>query len=195
MFVEAWRSGQVTRKHTMENIRAENVAEHSWGVVLLLLLAWPHAPAHLIIGAQIHDFGERATGDMPGPVKWGNPILEKEMERLEREHTTNLLPESLCDDFNTLTEAEWAVIEIFDRAEFCISMIREKMLGNRYTELYYKRAWDKMTQVLEKNKPAFWSMSQELWAGIIALRRDIAEHWNGMKESKPQITNHPENAR
>ena len=95
--IESWRNGQVVRKHTMENIRAENIAEHTWGVVTLLLIAWPKCPRHIIAGAQFHDAGERATGDMPGPTKWANPVLEAEMDRLEHDHIQAARPELRWD--------------------------------------------------------------------------------------------------
>lgn len=172
-FIESWRNGQVVRKHTMENIRAENVGEHTWGVVTLLLMAWPGVPPNIVVGAQFHDSGERATGDMPGPTKWANEVLSTEMDRLEQKHITDTMPEHICDDINTLTEAEWAVIEIFDRAEFCISMGRERRLGNTYSMLYFERSLTKLEQVLEKHLETFQKMDPELMLGIRALHHEL----------------------
>lgn len=172
-FIESWRNGQVVRKHTMENIRAENIGEHTWGVVTLLLMAWPGVKPNIVVGAQFHDSGERATGDMPGPTKWANPVLESEMDRLEHEHIQRTLPEHLRDDITTLTENEWAVIEIFDRAEFCISMGRERRLVNTYAMIYFERALTKMEQVIETHLDAFEKMDPELVVGIRQLHREI----------------------
>ena len=172
-FIESWRNGQVVRKHTMENIRAENVGEHTWGVVTLLLMAWPGVPPNIVVGAQFHDSGERATGDMPGPTKWANPVLEAEMDRLEQKHITDTMPEHICDDLSTLTEAEWAVIEIFDRAEFCISMGRERRLGNTYAMLYFERSLTKFEQVIEKHMNSFMKMDPELMQGIRDLHHEL----------------------
>jgi 5'-deoxynucleotidase YfbR-like HD superfamily hydrolase len=182
-FVEAWKSGQVTRKHTMENIRAENIAEHTWGVTFLLMLAWPNVPMRIVKMAMVHDNGERATGDMPGPTKWANPEMEAIMDRLEKEHMVDTLPKHVVDLHRDMTDTDWAVIEIFDRAEFCVSMIRERMLGNRYSEIYYKRGWDKMSQTWEEHRDDFRAKDPALLEGIIAMRRDIAQNWEEAKIS------------
>jgi len=172
-YIEAWRNGQVVRKHTMENIRAENDAEHTWGLTMLLICAWPNVPEHIIKMAIIHDCGERATGDMPGPTKWANPVLGDEMDRLEKQHIMDTLPEHLCDDYKTTTESEWAVIEFFDRAEFCISMARERRLGNTYAMIYMERSYNKMTQTFDNHKVAFTKMDTELLMGMMDLRAEI----------------------
>lgn len=172
-FIEAWRNGQVVRKHTMENIRAENDAEHSWGVVMLLITAWPKAPAEIIKLAVMHDCGERATGDMPGPTKWANPILEREMEQLERSHVMDTLPRHLCNEFLGASEVDWAIIEYFDRMEFCISMSRERRLGNSYAMLYYERSLTKALETLRKHLADFDAIDPELSRGMLLLRDEV----------------------
>jgi 5'-deoxynucleotidase YfbR-like HD superfamily hydrolase len=176
-FVDAWLSGKVRRKHTMENIHAENISEHTWGVVLLLLMLWPDARREIIIAAQLHDFGEKATGDMPGPTKWSDPVLETLMDKLERDHMRTTLPQALYSLIEGLTDPEWGLVELCDRAEFCVSMIHERMLGNRYAEIYYKRAWDKMTQTLELYRAEFVTMSPWLMTNIANMRRDLDGQW------------------
>ena len=109
------------------------------------------------------------------------------MDRLEREHIDAKLPVHMRNTLREVTDTDWAVVEMFDRAEFCIGMIRERMLGNRYTEIYYKRAWDKMTQVLEKNRQEFYARDPELWEGIVAMRRDIAAAWVEARDDKFDI--------
>lgn len=177
-FIEAWRSGQVVRKHTMENIRAENIAEHTWGVVLLLIIAWPNAPARVIKMAHVHDNGERATGDMPGPTKWANPTLGSEMDRLERQHIMDTLPKHLCDEYSAMSETDWAVIEFFDRAEFCVSMSRERRLGNTYAMEYFNRSFDKMVATYQEHSENFEAKDPQLAAGMQALYKELRqEKW------------------
>jgi 5'-deoxynucleotidase YfbR-like HD superfamily hydrolase len=175
-FVEAWRSGTVRRYHTMEAIESNLVSQHSWGVVLLILMLWPDAPRQLLIAAELHDFGEKATGDMPGPVKWGNPVLESEMDRMERAHMKARLPDTLLQLLESVDEVQWGLVELCDRAEFCISMIQERMLGNKFTEIYYKRAWDKMTLVLEQFRDRFLAIPG-VFDSIVEMRRNIDSYW------------------
>ncbi len=174
-FIESWRSGQVMRKHVMENIRAENVAEHTWGVVHLLMMMWPDVPVRVVMAAHYHDFGERATGDLPGPVKWSNPVLEAEMERLEKEHMMSMLPEHIRVVLESVDETEWAVVEFCDRMEFCISMSRERRLGNSYSLLYFRRALAKANKIIEDNREKLGEKSESLWDGILTLRSEITE--------------------
>ena len=180
-FQEAWKTGQVVRKHTMENIRAENIAEHTWGVVSLLMLAWPAVPLRIIVAAQFHDSGERATGDMPGPTKWANPILEAEMDRLEQQHITDTLPKHLRAVISQLSEDEWAVVEFFDRADFCMSMIRERTMGNLYAMIYFERALNKMRETFQYHLEAFREMGDDLTRGMKLLYDEIEQSFRRFK--------------
>jgi 5'-deoxynucleotidase YfbR-like HD superfamily hydrolase len=181
-FVGAWLSGTVKRYHTMESLQEDSVAQHSWGVVLLLIMLWPSAPSRMIIAAELHDFGEKATGDMPGPVKWSDPVLEALLEKLEHEHMRSSLPPFLADVISSINDAEWALVELCDRAEFCIRMIHERKLGNRYAEIYYKRAWDKMTNGLELYRDRFQQMSPKLVESISELRRNLDSSWREVRK-------------
>lgn len=175
--MKAWLSGKVKRYHIMETIHQDLVASHTWGVLTILLCVWPFAPRHVILAAQFHDAGEKATGDMPGPTKWGNPVLESEMDRLERAHIQESLPERIAGIMDGISAAEWGLVELCDRAEFCYNMIYERMLGNRYAEIYYKRAWDKMTATLEEFRSEFITMDPDLITGVAEMRRDLDDNW------------------
>jgi hypothetical protein len=174
---EAWKSGTVKRFHVMETILPNLVSEHSWGAALVLLMMWPNARPSLITAAILHDFGEKATGDMPGPVKWDNPVLESEMDRMEREHMKARLPEHLCSVVEGLSAGDWGLIEICDRTEFCLRMIYERMLGNKFAEIYYKRAWDKMTGVLNEHRAYFQGLDNSLMVGIVDMRKELDQRW------------------
>jgi 5'-deoxynucleotidase YfbR-like HD superfamily hydrolase len=172
-FIEAWRNGQTVRKHTMENIRAENVAEHTWGLIMLLMVAWPNAPSRFLFAAQIHDSGERATGDMPGPTKWANPELGALMDEAERRHMDDTLPKHLCRWLDSMTETDWAVVEFFDRAEFCVSMSRERRLGNTYAMLYFDRSFAKMEATFLDHEDDFYAKDPELLTGCKSLVKEL----------------------
>lgn len=183
-FIEAWRNGQVVRKHIMENIRAENTAEHTWGVVMLMMVAWPNVQANLLKLAMMHDSGERGVGDMPGPTKWKSPILGAEMDRLEREHLEETLPKHLRSYLKDATETDWAIVEFFDRAEFCVSMSRERRLGNTYALIYYQRSFDKMVTTWLAYEEHFKARDPELAEGMNSLYKELREDLNELKEGK-----------
>lgn len=172
-FTEAWRNGQVVRKHTMENIRAENVGEHTWGVIMLLMVAWPKVPVKILVCAQVHDAGERATGDMPGPTKWANPKMAELMDALETTHIYFSLPTHVTDHYTEMSDSEWAVIEFFDRAEFCVSMARERRLGNTYAMTYFKNSYTKMMLTFREHLEAFQEMDVQLVIGMQHLRGEL----------------------
>lgn len=131
--LDGWHSGQVVRKHTMMNLRADNNAEHTWGVIHILLSVFSEVSTRQIIQALYHDFGERATGDIPGPVLWNNPELAKAVEEKEYDYMQeNLVPRMAAIMANYLTAREKYMLEFADRIEFCFSMYREYSMGNKY---------------------------------------------------------------
>lgn len=86
-----WGTGVVKRWHT-EPIDAQSIAEHSWGVAVILMeLAPPEIVTLKLVKAALHhDCAERYTGDLPATVKWAEPRLKREMDRLESKWETEL---------------------------------------------------------------------------------------------------------
>lgn len=176
-YVNCWTAGQVTRKHTMFNIRPEVIAEHTWGVVSLIMWCWPAVPAHVLYYAQHHDFGEDKTGDMPGNVKWASAEFTEQLERLERESQEQRLPPHVMELINQCSSDEKSIVEIFDRLEFCISMLREASCGNFNGRVYFersiKRAKDISTRLFEGDTDSAY---EELYNNIRALFHNISTY-------------------
>lgn len=141
--MDAWEAARVVRKHTMINIRAENVAEHTWGVDHILFCIWPGIPFRVVIGAHYHDGGEYATGDVPANVKWANPGVAETCSTLETTGIRNTLPEHLHECLD-LSDLEKKIIEIADRTEFCFSTYYEIMMGNRHVVKMFRRSLDRV---------------------------------------------------
>ena len=87
-----YESGIVRRFHTLADYSGglqQSVAEHSWGVALILreLCERSGCPLtrDLLFQALIHDAEEAYIGDMPAPTKWRFPELAKEMNAAEEE--------------------------------------------------------------------------------------------------------------
>lgn len=63
------KGGRVKRYHTESVIGHQNVAEHSWNMVLIIDRLWPDASKELIMAALYHDTAEVTLGDIPAPTK------------------------------------------------------------------------------------------------------------------------------
>jgi 5'-deoxynucleotidase YfbR-like HD superfamily hydrolase len=73
--VIAHQAGQVTRYHTNPVVSRLNqtTADHSHGVIMILLKLHPNPSRNLLAQAAVHDSGERWAGDLPYPFKKANP--------------------------------------------------------------------------------------------------------------------------
>jgi len=91
--------GQVKRYHTVQTIRSQNVAEHTWNLLTILFHLEPTPSLSVIKAAHYHDVHERETGDIPATAKWNYPqlgIASNEAEKAQHEkHGTwsELLPD------------------------------------------------------------------------------------------------------
>ena len=68
------RAGRVRRWHTNPGLE-QSVAEHSWGVAVLMYLENPHISPQLLMAALLHDVHELSFGDMPSPIKQVHPAV------------------------------------------------------------------------------------------------------------------------
>ena len=78
------KGAKVKRWHTLTNVKEQTVADHSWGVVSIILDVWPNSSIALITFALWHDVPEFAIGDIPVTAKWENKNLAKELEKIEQ---------------------------------------------------------------------------------------------------------------
>lgn len=86
------RAGQVRRFHTAIGMKGQSVAEHTFGVCMIVyhISDDPSTlPVHLV-DALYHDLAEYWSADIPAPVKWENPEFKKAFteieERIFKEH-------------------------------------------------------------------------------------------------------------
>lgn len=119
----------VTRMHTMRVLQRQNIAEHSWGVAMILRYLYaPALPSSAVLcAALLHDVPESYTGDAPANVKWNNPVVTAEYDRMERtywaDHEADVPTECLTEDERTL-------LKLADSADLLMYALREIHMGN-----------------------------------------------------------------
>ena len=108
------RMKYIDRWGLMNNTRKENISEHSLEVAILahalVLIGQPRL--QIMLDAQraatlalFHDCPEILTGDLPTPVKYGNPQIQKayrEVEQVASQKLLNLLPDDLKEAYTPL---------------------------------------------------------------------------------------------
>lgn len=82
----AFLAGATRRWHTNPRLcgTVDRVDGHGARVARLILLLHPAPSLELVRAALIHDDGEGAVGDMPGPAKDANPEFTAMLDQLEQ---------------------------------------------------------------------------------------------------------------
>lgn len=142
------RMKYIDRWALMRNTRKENLSEHT-----LEVAAIAHALAVISnekYGTQLnceraallgiyHDMPEIITGDMPTPIKYGNPQLKQAYKAVEREtalHLVSMLPEYMQASYRGFfikrdEDAElWKLVKAADKISALIKCIEEEKAGN-----------------------------------------------------------------
>lgn len=118
-------AGRVGRYHTRQLVRPENVAEHTFNVMnLMILLTDGIVSPRALMHALQHDMGEYKVGDVPGPSK--------------RSYTTGQFrvaeDQAVADIFGdgppNLTEWEFLVFKAADNLDGLLKCREELVLGN-----------------------------------------------------------------
>ncbi len=136
----------IQRWSLMRNTAPENVQEHSHQAAVLA-----HAPAVIRNGkfggavdpglvaaaALYHDASEILTGDMPTPIKYGNPAIQsayKDVEALAARKLLAMLPEELREAYApvlTGLDPEVArLVKAADKLSAYIKCVEELKAGN-----------------------------------------------------------------
>ena len=142
------RMKYIDRWALMRTTRKENLSEHT-----LEVAAIAHALAVISnekYGASLnaeraallgiyHDMPEIITGDMPTPIKYGNPQLKQAYKAVERETAAQLvsmLPEYMQDSYKGFfvkgdADSElWKLVKAADKISAYIKCIEEEKAGN-----------------------------------------------------------------
>jgi len=116
-------AGEVQRYHAFKAAPNQSVAEHSWGVAIILTqIAGPADNLFtLLLHALLHDTGELCTGDIPGHTKRDNPELKLLADKIADKFSE----ENLIQTDHMLSLQERWLLKLADMFE-----------GLRYCKLY-----------------------------------------------------------
>ncbi len=166
------RSRYIQRWSLMRNAQTENIAEHSFqtaviahGLALIRRSRYPEAlaldPRDVLAKALYHDLSEVITGDLPTPVKYHDPELNrayKKIEELASEDLLRMLPEDLRSAFRPLltepdetdpyTEEVERLVKAADKLSAYVKCQSELSQGN----LEFQAAADSTLRKLEEMK-------------------------------------------
>lgn len=141
------RMKYITRWGLMRNTSTENIQEHSLQVSMLA-----HAlavisntffngnvnPDRVTVLAIYHDSNETLTGDLPTPIKYFNPSIQrayKELEDVSKSKLLSMLPDEMKSEYQKIlffdeNSAEGRIVKAADRLSAYIKCVEEEKAGN-----------------------------------------------------------------
>lgn len=121
-----YKGGAVRRFHTVPVTSHETVAEHSFGVaVMVLALTNNNASKNLMLAALFHDLAEQVTGDIPATAKWNHPTIKVAAQVAEHAFHTE---HGLTVD---LSEREQLILKWADLLQLMFYCKAQRDLGNK----------------------------------------------------------------
>jgi 5'-deoxynucleotidase YfbR-like HD superfamily hydrolase len=139
----------VDRYHTWPHIRPQSVGEHSFQIQRILLAIWPECPREVLVHAIVHDLGEVGTGDAPYPVKAENPVLKREMDRIEDQTVLRMCLPWGVPAPKPLPEAQQQIFKLAEFIEMYEWAAQELMMGNQFARLVADRCFGAIRERLE----------------------------------------------
>lgn len=148
----------ISRWALMRNSQPENIQEHSHQVAVLA-----HAlavirnrcfggqvdPGTVAVAALYHDASEILTGDMPTPIKYDNPAIQrayKQVESVAEEKLLSMLPDDLREEFRPAItipdESIRAVVKAADKLSAYLKCVEELKAGNNEFRLAREQTWE-----------------------------------------------------
>ena len=121
--LQARAGGAVQRCHTVRHFGSYSVAEHSWGVAMLVLQLYPEHFTALAAYALVHDVPEGLTGDIPSTAKADDGMLDDAINRRFGLPSTS-----------ELNPIRHAILKSCDRLELYLWAYEQAAMGNRFAD-------------------------------------------------------------
>lgn len=137
----------IRRWSLMRNIMPENIQEHSYQVAIIVhglaltgnkYFSKAYDPAKLVMLALYHDVAEIIVGDMPTPVKYFNPDIQKaygDVENIAKDRLVSMLPEEFQAEYQPLFFPEnddaYRLVKAADKIAAYIKCVEESTAGNK----------------------------------------------------------------
>lgn len=152
----------IKRWNLMRSTTQENILEHSAEVAqiahALAMISNTYFgdtlnPERIATMALFHETSEVITGDLPTPIKYYNPEINKaykDIEHIANEKLLNMLPQELKPEYSTLmnpTGKEEQIVKAADKLAAYIKCIEEVKCGNGE----FKKAQKSIKQTLDSN--------------------------------------------
>ena len=157
------RMKYINRWGLMRNTQAENIQEHSHMVAVLAhglasiqrdILGQSADPDRCAAAALFHDASEILTGDMPTPIKYDNPDIQrayKDIEAVAERKLLSMLPEELRAGYAPLlleSEADvHLIVKAADKLSAYIKCVEELKAGNAEFESAARQTMQAMQQM------------------------------------------------
>lgn len=164
-FAYLGRMKYIVRWGLMRNTDSENIQEHSLQVAVLahaltvihnhLDANTPLSPDRACVYAMFHDASEIITGDLPTPVKYYNPVINRNYHAIEdvaKEKLLSMLPEEMTEVYRPILfyeqedSAYYPIIKAADKLSAYIKCAEEVKAGNRE----FQKAMESTREALEK---------------------------------------------
>lgn len=143
--VQSRLGGRVKRCHNVPHHGHYDVANHTWGALVILWHVYPEYWIKLSPVLLAHDIGEGWIGDVPAPSMRYVPGLREQIGKLEAALVADL-------GFPTdqeLTPEEYAVYKAVDRLELYFWCVEQLLGGNRYAH----DVMEELAAYLHENPP------------------------------------------
>ena len=161
------RMKHITRWGLMRNTNVENIQEHSLQVAMIahglavisnIFFGNNIDTNRIAVLAIYHDSNETLTGDMPTPIKYSNPSIQKaykDLEEVSKEKLLSMLPDEMAPTYRDIlfydeSSYEGKIVKAADRICAYVKCIEEEKAGN----LEFKKAAEAtLKKILEMQMP------------------------------------------